>query len=593
METQLALLELYEYKVTDLTQGRQPLGGRRSLLELRDELRQADLDAALTRRFARVDRLFRDSKRRAPVEASLHTPEQQVEEVREPFTASHRVRQTESPEAAAWQELQQLVWFSRLQERVQALVLAARREAGHATLRVIYAVTETAERALRGVTEAFAVPLADDRLLSLDDREIAVQLGEALCHLLLTREGELAVLDALSLTRAQPFPPHADEALLAARIEAVEREPLSPAARDDLIRALRQQYPQTPGPRERPAVRLACARLEHVLEAELQGRPRLTEVPPGSVLYSDDPRTELTDPPQEQDELVIFLGGAGQETYWHDLHLRWQRVGQDWHLMLDKQLVLLRPSLTAAQRHLKVRLNQEILWLYHTGDYLLLRHTASPQQTLRQLAQQAHLTAQLLDPAQTYANLRLGRAVSRALRDMPVDPQEFWPASAAKYSGVDAAELLAFARQGAATLLTLAEQRRAGDVQELMNDLAPLLHVPQPHVLVLQRALEDVQVVTQTNAEVSAYPLVVPTGGHFKAVKLREQPLNLQCSGRVVTLSRDYKGDVAVLLPGGPSGEKAVLTDLLVVAVGDLSLVLVKWQGWVAAMTIPQLPARG
>lgn len=588
MDSLLALIELYEYKVADLARGHEPLGGRRGVLELREQLFQASLSPALTRRFSKVDRHFKELRRQQQGSEKGEAPAAFQSAAAGPMHPD-RLPASASPEGAVWQELQELVWFSRLQEAVQQFALEARDEAGHAVLRVIYAVTETAERALRGVAEPFPVPVSDDPLLSLGDREIALQLAESLCELLLRPGGEKALLDALSRTRAQPFPPHPDEAVLAARIESAEREPISQVAREDLVQALRNQYPQAPDPRERPAVRLACARLEMLLDGLLPLRPRPAGVPEGSILYSNDPLAGIIDPPEDRDELVIFLGTEGQDAYWHGLHLRWQRGGQDWQFMVDKQLVLLRPSLSAANRHLKVRVAEELLRVYHSGEYVLLRHTAVPRAELQALAQQGHLTALLLDPAGSFANLRLGRAVARALRDTEIDPEEFSAASALKYAGVDAGNLLAFARQGATTLLTQIQPRQEQEVQELFGVLTELLHLPERHAQALNRALGDVQLSIQTPAEASAPVLTLRSAGQFEAMKMAEQPINVQFGGRVLTLNRDYKGDVAVLLPGGSAGEKAVLHDLLVIPVTEHSVVLVKWHQWVAATTIPRL----
>lgn len=591
VDQHLAFIELYEYKVADLVRGHEPAGGRRALLELRAVLLQASLDGALSRRLSKVDRLYREFRRQANAGEVGRSRSVQFrpESSAPPLAPSGSALE----EARVWRELHQLVWCSQVQERVQQFVLKARSEAGHATLRVVYAVTETAERSLRGVPEAFPVPLSDDPLLSLGDREIALQLGESLCQLLLTPEGEQALLEAVSRTWAQPFPPHVDEAVLAARIESAEREPISQVAREELIQALRAQYPQAPDPRERPAVRLACARLEELLGSVLALRPGMAGLPGRSILYSSDPVAGMIDAPEDQEELVIYLGtdsmGAGQEAYWHGLHLRWQRGGQDWQFMVDKQLALLRPSLPKASRHLKLRVGEETLRVYHSGDYVLLRHTLVPRDALQALARQALLTARLLDPAHTFANLRLGRALARALRDNELDLEEFAAASAEKYGGADAGHLLAFARQGAGTLLSQAGEVTESKVEELLDSLTGLLNLPAVHARTLRQAWQEVQLVTHTTAEASPPILYLRSDGQFGAVKLGDQPLNLHFSGRVVTLNRDYKGDVAVLLPGGSAGEKAVLHDLLVVPVADLSLVLVKWQQWVAATTVRNL----
>lgn len=588
MDQQLALIELYEYKVGDLLAGRVPQGGRRSVLELREALLRTDLDGIQIRHFSRIDREFR-SFRRGEHSPATGEPEPVTAVEVSPITSNAGRQETPlaASERSAWEELQQLVWFGDLHSHLLTLSQNARTEAGHATLRVIYAVTETAERLLRGDLTPFPVPVSDDPLLSLGDREISLELAETLGKLLLDPQGEEAVMTALARIQAQPFPRHSDEDVLAARIESAEREPISKAAREELIRALRLQYPQAADPRERPAVRRASDQLQQVLNAYADARPRPLGVPDGSILYSDHRRVSLAVPPEEQDQLVIFLAGEGQDTYWHGLHLRWQHSGQDWQLMLDKQLVLLRPSLEASQRQLSVQVGQDRVHLYHAGDYVLVQHTLVPREALQELAQQAQVTAQLLDPLNDFANLRLGRATSRFLREGQVNPDDFTAAAAMKYHAVDATELLDFARQGAVTLMTRAAQIPPEELRRSFEVCADQLHLSRTHARALFESLQDIRLQVSQTSGSTTQTLNVRSDGGFEAMRVGDGPLNLQFGGRTLTLNRDYKRDLVALLPGGTAGEKAVLHDLLVVTLGDMSVVLTRWNDWVAVSAHP------
>ncbi|HEX2863782.1 MAG TPA: hypothetical protein VHN99_04385 [Deinococcales bacterium] len=62
----LNLVELFEYKVNDLQAGRDPIGGRRSVRELRGFLAAAPLIGHLLRRFRTADRRYRDLDANAP-----------------------------------------------------------------------------------------------------------------------------------------------------------------------------------------------------------------------------------------------------------------------------------------------------------------------------------------------------------------------------------------------------------------------------------------------------------------------------------------------------------------------------------------------
>ncbi|MGC8968440.1 MAG: hypothetical protein ACP5JV_09055, partial [Thermus sp.] len=59
MERLADLVDLYEYRVEDLLQGRTPKGGKRALLELRSLLAQSRLPAPLAKRFRQADARFR------------------------------------------------------------------------------------------------------------------------------------------------------------------------------------------------------------------------------------------------------------------------------------------------------------------------------------------------------------------------------------------------------------------------------------------------------------------------------------------------------------------------------------------------------
>lgn len=588
----LELIELYEYKVEDLLNGRTPRGGRRGMLELRELLVSLELDATLTRRFSRVDRLYRAMRREGTLSHSAITVALPTTSETPPgapergSTNATAVRGAPEAETQVWQELQKQVWFGMVQEKLRRLVDQARSEPGHSTLRVVYAVTETAERALRGERTPFPVPKSDDPLMSLGDREIAQQLGQTLTELLSDEASSKAVMEALAEVQLQPFPRHPDEDVLAARIEAAEREPISQLAREDLIKALRRQYPQAADPRERPAIRQAADRLQIVLDALLSARPRPSAAPPDSILYAEHPQVALAIPPEAAQELIVYLGGQVQDAYWHGLHLRWQLSGKDWQFQVGKQLMLLRPSLNAHQRVMKVREGGEEVQLYHSGDYVLLRHVAVPQVALQQLAVQAQVAALLLDPAESYANLRLARAVARSLRDGEMDPDQFAPEEAAKYDFVAADDLMKFARQGSATLVARSRELSTERLSEVFDLCGIVLNISDRRVRQMRHALEHVVVHTHAAPEEAAHGLRLRSDGEFEAVQLSDEPLNMQFQGRTLTLNWDYKRDLVVLLPGA-AGASTVLEGVLVVPLHDVSVLLVRQGNWVAATTVP------
>jgi hypothetical protein len=68
------LVDLYEYRVEDLAQGRPPKGGKRALLELRAFLAQARLPAPLAKRFRQADARFRALRGGAELPPALELP---------------------------------------------------------------------------------------------------------------------------------------------------------------------------------------------------------------------------------------------------------------------------------------------------------------------------------------------------------------------------------------------------------------------------------------------------------------------------------------------------------------------------------------
>ena len=57
------LVDLYEYRVEDLLQGRTPKGGKQALLRLRQLLIQSRLPGPLAKRFRQADARFRAQRR--------------------------------------------------------------------------------------------------------------------------------------------------------------------------------------------------------------------------------------------------------------------------------------------------------------------------------------------------------------------------------------------------------------------------------------------------------------------------------------------------------------------------------------------------
>lgn len=583
------LVELYEYKVADVLAGRVPRGGRRSLADLHEVLLAASLEPALYHRLLAGERQYR-----AHTRGGGGTPETEPPRPAAPAPlAPTALRPTWQPpvtgdtaETRAWEELRRLTWYTALRTRLLHLGRALQTEPGGLTLRTLYAVVENADREARGVAQRLAVPAAHDPLVSLHQPEVTQDLMLALADTLLHPEGQLRLRAALSAVHEAPFPRHADEDVLAARLEAAEREPLAPEARAALVRALRASSPQARDPRERPAIREAVRQLQGVLEELLGNAPRasLGLLPTRSILYAAQADAALPAPDDGASELVIHLAG-GQAAHWRGLDFRWQSVGPNWQLQVDGQVALLRPERSPAERLVTLTAPHLSLRGAVSGAYLLLQAEPRSAEAMGRLAAEARVTALLLDHAEHHANLRLARAAVQTLRGGEVNAAALGPESAARYVEATPETLLSLARKGgevlAARLARLspaqadATLRTSAAVLGLSAERARRLHERLHAAAFTPEALPEPRLLTRVE---------VPGDEGFVSITLGDDPLTLRALGRALTLRLDHQGDLVAVLPGH---SPAVLGDLLVLGVTDGQILLVRQGTWLAVCAQP------
>ncbi len=576
------LVELYEYRVADTLQGKVPRGGRRSLAVLREELLSAPLEGALHRRLLVADRQYLAHRKadRAPQPGPAATAT--------PPALWNAPPGGESAEAQAWRDLHLLAWGDAAHEALRTHMLVWQREPGLLTLQVLYTALENAERAgqagLAGQV-SFPVPAVHDPLTDLDNFRVLQTLTEAVVTLLSKPAGRARLELALSQVHELPFPRHPDEDVLRAVMEAAEREPLAPHAREMLIQALRTHQPAPRDPRERPAIREAVRALARSLEPLLRGGPQsaLGRVPHHSVLYAAQPNTALAAPDDSASELMIRLPG-GQGTRWRSTDFRWQALGPQWQLQAGEQLALLRPQNGPTGRCLTLELPHARLRAFVSGAYLLLRAQTSPHEDLNRLTSLGRVVAVLLDPGGDYEALRLARAAAQQLRGSQLDAASVAASSSAQYTRAAPDRLLAFARKGAETLCTLLALHSAHSIQQVMRGAARPLGLTGDCTGRLVAALT----VAIRHLETPPTPLRhshslvdLPPDGGAVCTELRDDPpLTLQFGARAVTLRRDFRGQWMALLPGHPP---LTLKDLMVTRGPGFSLILARHGDWLAA----------
>ncbi len=582
MEFWLELVELYEYKVQDLVEGRVPRGGRRGLAQLRDELLGLALEPALLRRLMETDRQYRlhQGNPLQPVRArSGHTGEST-------WTAPPTA---DSDESRAWEELQLLLWHQRAAAQARDLTQRWQREPEFAHLRVLYTVIENAERLSRPGTQPLAVPPAHDALMDLHDPEVTGRLATALSLLLLSEDGRSRVRSALSAVHAEPFPRHPDEDVLAARIAAAQREPLSHEARESLVRALRAEHPLPRDPRERPAIREAARHVGQLLEPILDAlpQPSLNGAPQGSILFAQHPGSAMRVPDDGAERLTVYLRGGGGAR-WRGLNIEWQPIGPNWQVQIGSQLTLLRPGTAPHERAQLVKLPDQQFRVLVSGAYMTLVVESHTALELGRRASTARATALLLDPAESFAFLRLARAAAQVMRGGALQLEKLTPDSARKYLDATPDVLLAFARKGVDTLVVRLARLDAQEAAQAFRHAAQQLGLHRVMAdrlhAALHIALHDPETLPAGQALTT---LDLTAGGQFTSVILQDEPLSLQVGGRGVTIRWDYKGELVVMMPGlAPM----VLHDLLVARLPVGNLLLVRHGSWLGAALAADLP---
>ncbi len=577
------LVELYEYRVADTLQGRVPRSGRRALANLREELLGAPLESALYRRLLEADRQFRAHQKTLSKPGAVPPlpPQQALWET---------TPRSEAEEAHAWQELHMLAWGDVVRAALQDHLADWRREPDLLSLRVLYAALENAERAgqagLAGQI-TFAVPRLRDPLTDLDNPQVLRVLTQAAVDLLLQPGGSARLQTALTQIQETPFPRHPDEDVLRAWVAAAERELLAPQAKDTLIQALQTQFEPSRDPRERPAIRQAARDLANRLEPLLASdpQPTLVGVPHHSVLYAAQPNTALRAPDDGAAELVVHLPGA-QSVRWRETDFQWQAIGEHWQLLADRQVALLRPQADPAERCVTLELPHAQFRAFVSGSYLLLHAQTNPHDELVRLVSLGRAVSLLLDPAESYAALRLGRAAAQLLRDGRVDPVSLTASSAAKYALASPTALLDFARRGAEALCAQLAPHNARAILDTMRAAARPLGLTGTWDERLAGALD----IAAHRREDLPAPLKqsrtpLPVDGSGVCVELRDDPpLSLQFGARVITLRRDFRREWAAIMPGHPP---MPLQDLTVTRVPGFNVILARHGDWLAAAAQP------
>ncbi|WP_424949947.1 hypothetical protein [Deinococcus sp.] len=608
------LVELYEYKVGDLLAGRIPRGGKRSLGDLRDMLLGAPLEGALLRRFGQTDRIWRAHLRTLASRASpaAHGQSPALQPSAPHWSASDGAGQGQSvltgglpggpmaAEQATLEGLRFTVWREgvRIQARTQTQLWL--READLVTLRCAYALSVNLER---GET-SMSVPHASDKLASLGTPSVAERivagLADQVCAAFLEppahhpgarQQALIRLRGAVTELSLNPFPRHPDQDVMEARVQAAERERLGPDLTRTLIEGIRAEVGPPRSAGERLTIKEAAGRLTDFIESivpvsEGGHGPELPVIP--RALYAVNPRLGLPAPDDGSTTLTLRLSGESQ-AHWRGLPMRWKRAGEGWLVAIGPLEYRLTSRAKGAQpdpeaASIAVTLGDVNGQALLHGDYLYLSARPNDKGLLELLAL-ARSVSLLLDPGGAYLNLRLARAAAQRFRDGRIDDSSVNVLSAERYSAASPEALMTFARKGVEGLLIRMRQRPLEDTEHVFQAAADAVEAPDSHLRPLLASLRRVlNPGSRPEAHPDSTPRHVTELGHMRVsgpgelvvMEFFGEPLTIEVMSRVVTLRLDYKGDLAVILPGAPA---AILRELLVIDVAAGGILLVRQGG--------------
>jgi hypothetical protein len=547
------LVDLYEYRVEDLAQGRPPKGGKRALLKLRAFLAQSQLPAPLAKRFRQADARFRALRgQRTEPPPVLDLPTLLPEE-----PAPSREEGQENLRTLALK-----VWrlLASREARARAKdLLSGRRE----ELRLIQAFLQNyldcrekpefkRDYNLSRFTPTHPIPSLTDSLLDLEDPKVAEAL---LLEYLET---------ALRIPQDLPIPPEETRnyvrRFLNRLLDWDEAYGLPP--KRDLLalrRALEEARRLGAGEKEiaRLEERLREERRRELLLEEEKRRFRVAQEKALALLnllpapQGETPWPEVP-PPGEVKETLATVPLAPGRVALGPLVLTLSQVDGTWHLGLAGEDHVLEESQVLPWEDLEV-------WAVREGDLLHLRLEARSGLRLYELLSEGRVLALLLSPKGDYAYLRLLRGLSAKLKG-EFRPEELGPRLAEKYRQAPEEALLDFARKG----LEVTLKRLGGqDPEPLLLEVGQALGL-EGEARTLAEALREYLGRRPPTRET--------LGGEVHFLSLSPEPQSLKVGSAVLSLRLKEDGVYV-----GQAGEvPRRLKDLLVYRLAEGALILAR-----------------
>jgi len=604
-----SLIELYAYKVEDLEQGREPRGGRASMLQLRKYLLEAQLPGPLAKRFREVDRRYRER----PSEGAEPAKEDKLDALMPQVdidlgivdlpVEEEQLHEPDEPQKVQ-QAFAEKIFWTRLKRELGRVVrgyLGGRRY----ELRLAYTFLQNFEAYSK--TSSFAsdfnlsrfklsepIPNLSDPLVSLDNEEvalalvleifkIAMDLGDLSKYpISLPPEGVVPYLRRFlrhivktpeSLPVVIPGGGPSTEELRAALDEA-RRSALTAHEREALVRDLEEKLRQVAAEERRMRLVIdedrgrfltAAARLSALLQRYLptpRGEAAFPQVP--------EPISSAADPGSNLEEMLkgatmVTLQRAPTRFQLGGVPLTISVAGDDTQLTIaenDYQLDEDEPLMVPYE-------NWEV-WAFRYGDFVHIRLEVREGAQLSQLLTEGSVLAHLVHPYKDFAYLRLLRAFSARLKG-PINYEEYAPESAQRFAEAPLDTLEAFARKGL-NVVKGRLQRTPGGLKLLREIAADLDLKNEGHKLL--RALSDWLNYRPPTRET--------LGGELGVATIASEPVNVKAGNLVLSVRRSD----GIVYVGSAGSVPRKLEDLMIWPLENEAVVIAREGNRIAHTTV-------
>lgn len=595
MDEWLNLIELFEYKVLDLYEGRTPKSGMRSVLMLRDVLLSAPLEGVHIRRFRRMDQIFKDLRNQRQPSSFLTQIEDRP--VRHSSVGTFNAASEEDAasaepatdpriemEQSMMGDLAEVVWQAHLKDRIRAIGNRLHHEAGLLTLRGLVVLLDHLESygrskgasdiTLSQFRTQMPLPSEDDPRILSGGSEFAKDIVSRLVDSVLHFEEQFFKLDGperlpylmrmASLIADHPFVGKPSQRGLNSgelldAMDSARRESMGSAARAELLERLQQQYNHSLQieARQKQAFDQLQQMLKDGLKETLGELRALLPTRYGGevdlifkdskILNGQDPTRVLSGDAWDTQQLIIHLVTSGQGRL-KGISLTWtQQEAGSWVLEVAGAVYALPLDQWA-----RVPLDEFEIHAYRHGDYLYLEVMETQGERLFDHLKVVDIIAALLEPGGQFFNLRLARGVAAWVRDGRVDLASLVPQSAEKFKGTPRDTLFGFARKGAEGLITRFRQLPTEMIEDAFGEVARLMGEKggkerSQKVIKLFLDLFEGRAPHLLNGN------AVKKVGEMVVMAYRGEPMSVEVMGRVLTLRSDYKGEMTVVAVGHPA----------------------------------------